>query len=330
MSSDVLIVAEIGNNHEGDAALAVRLVELAADAGAGAVKLQTFRASEFVRPVETERMERMTRFELPPEAVRRVHRAAKARGLVFISTPLDFAAVDLLRPLVDRFKIASGDNDHYPLIERVCSTGIPIILSTGLADLAQISRTVAFIRDQWRARGVAPELSVLHCVTSYPVPDEEANLAAVGTIARALPGVTVGYSDHTLGIEACVLAVTLGARVIEKHFTLDKRQSTFRDHALSADPPELAELVRRVRTARMLLGSGEKVVQPAERDFVVAARRSIVAAADLPAGHLVTWRDLAWMRPADGLRPGEEQRLVGKRLVRSVVLGETLRASDVR
>ncbi len=328
-AGEVLVIAEIGNNHEGDADLAVRLVELAAECGADAVKLQTFRAREFVRPTDTARYERMARFELAADAIRRAQRTAKQRGLLFIATPLDLASVDLLRPLVDRYKIASGDNDHLPLIDRMCETGLPIVLSTGLADLDAVRRTVDHIRERWAASGVEQELAVLHCVTSYPVPPEQANLAAIRTIAEAIDGITVGYSDHTIGIEACVLAVALGARVLEKHFTINKRHSDFRDHALSADPADLAELVRRVRAASAMLGTGVKVPQPAERELTVSTRRAIVAAADLPAGHMLGAADLAWMRPADGLRPGEESQLLGRRLRRAVALGDTLRPADV-
>lgn len=328
-AGDVLVIAEIGNNHEGDADLAIRLIELAAECGADAVKLQTFRAREFVRPADTARYQRMARFELPADAVRRAQRAARDRGLLFISTPLDIPSVDLLRSLVDRFKIASGDNDHLPLIDRICATGLPIVLSTGMADLDGVRRMVRQIRDRWAEHGVRGELAVLHCVTSYPVPPEQANLAAIRTIEGAIDGITVGYSDHTIGIDACVLAVALGARVVEKHFTIDKAYSDFRDHALSADPAELAELVRRVRAASAMLGSGEKVLQPAERELAVSARRAIVAAADLPAGHVLRASDLTWMRPADGLPPGEESRLVGRRLLRTVAFGDTLRPADV-
>lgn len=329
LQNDVLVVAEIGNNHEGDVDLAIRLVQLAAECGAGAIKLQTFRARDFVRPTDTAQYQRMARFELSAGAIERIHRVAKDLGLLFISTPLDLGSVDLLEPLVDCYKVASGDNDHLPLIERICRTGRPIVLSTGLADLADVRSVVSFIRERWRGRHIQQDLAVLHCVTSYPVPPEQANVAAIRAIADALEGVTVGYSDHTIGTDACVLAVALGARIIEKHFTIDKRYSDFRDHAISADPPELAELVRRIRQARTLLGTGDKVPQPAEVELTAAVRRSIVAAGDLPAGHVLRLSDLTWMRPADGLRPGEESRLVGRSLTRPIAFGETIRPTDV-
>jgi N,N'-diacetyllegionaminate synthase len=316
----VLVVAEIGNNHEGDPAIARDLVRAAADAGADAVKLQTFRTPLFVRPSDRDRYERLSRFELPPETVEELERLARSLGLIFLSTPLDLESVAFLEPLVDAYKVASGDNDFWPLLEAVAATGKPTILSTGLSELAQVERAAAlFGRDG---------LAVLQCTSAYPAPPEEANLAAIRLLADRL-GCTAGYSDHTLGIEAAVAAVAAGARILEKHLTLDKERSDFRDHRLSADPPELRALVRRVREVEILLGRPEKTLQPSEAALAVAARRSIAAAADLPEGHRLTVHDLTWLRPADGLPPGEEGRLLGRDLRRPVERGEPIRPEDV-
>src|SRR5262249_3816707 len=173
-----------------------------------------------------------------------------------------------------------------------------------------------------------PGVAVLHCVSAYPTPPDEANLRAIEAL-RGLLDCEIGYSDHTIGVEAGPLAVALGARVIEKHFTLDRAYSEFRDHALSAGPAELAELVRRVRAAERLLGLPVKEVQPSEQAGVVAHRRSIAAVRDLAAGHVVERSDLTWLRPGDGLAPGHEEVLVGRALRRDVGAGEQLRAEDV-
>jgi N-acetylneuraminate synthase/N,N'-diacetyllegionaminate synthase len=157
---------------------------------------------------------------------------------------------------------------------------------------------------------------------SYPTPISDANLGAIRALATL--GCTAGYSDHTLGIEAAVLSVALGARVIEKHFTLDKNLSEFRDHQLSADPDELAELARRVRDAEELVGSGTKRVMPAEESSLVGARRSIMAARDLPAGLVVSRADLTWLRPGGFLRPGQEGEIEGRRLTVAVRRGEPI------
>lgn len=315
----VLVVAEIGNNHEGDADAARELVRRAAECGADAVKLQTFRTDLFVRPADRERYERMRRFELAPELVEELGELARSFGVLFVSTPLDLESAELLEPLVDAFKIASGDNDFVPLLERVAASGKPVILSTGLSDLEGVERAAGHF--------AGSELAVLQCTSAYPAPPEEANLAAIPMLAGRL-GCTVGYSDHTLGVEACAAAVAAGARVIEKHFTLDKEASDFRDHKLSADPPELEELVARVRRAEALRGTPEKSMQPSEEALAVAARRAIVAAKDLPEGHEIGRADLTWLRPADGLAPGEESRLVGRTLTRAVAAGETVVPED--
>ncbi|GIX47106.1 MAG: hypothetical protein KatS3mg131_1317 [Candidatus Tectimicrobiota bacterium] len=326
----VLLVAEIGNNHEGDFTLARRLVEAAAACGVDAVKFQTFRTEHFVSRTDAARFERLKAFELSPDDFARLAELAHALGLLFISTPLDLGSAEVLEPLVDAYKIASGDITFYPLIARVVRSGKPVILSTGASDWPQVARTVGFVRRLWRRYRLAPQLAVLHCVSSYPVPPAQANLRAIATLAARLrPPLVVGYSDHTLGLDAALLAVALGARLIEKHFTLDKQFSDFRDHHLAADPPEMRELVKRLRQAEALLGTGEKTVQPAEAAMVGAIRRSIVAAADLPPGHRLTWADLSWTRPAGGLPPGEERRLLGKVLRRPVRQGEPLRETDV-
>ena len=169
--------------------------------------------------------------------------------------------------------------------------------------------------------GIDPGLAALHCVTAYPVPPEEANLGAITAMKKRL-GLTVGYSDHTLGIDAAVLSVALGARIVEKHFTLDKNYSDFRDHQISADPAEMALLVRKIKAAEMLLGSGEKNPQPAEIKNLTAVRRSIVAKRDLLPGEVIHLTDLVWLRPAGGLPPGSESGILGKSLVKAVKAGE--------
>jgi sialic acid synthase SpsE len=325
----VLVVAEIGNNHEGDFTRARQMVQRAADCGVDAVKFQTLRAVDLVRRSDAERFARLERFELSDDQFRVLADEAHRRGLLFISTPLSLAAVDLLDPLVDAFKIASGDNDFVPLLTRVAATGKPTIVSTGVSEVEQIAAAVNVLREAWRENSTKGELALLHCVSAYPTPVAQTNLRSIPFLWQQF-GCTVGYSDHTLGIEAAVLSVAAGARIIEKHFTLDKRLSDFRDHALSADPPETAELVRRVREAEQMLGAWGKPVQPSEAAAAQAIRRSIAAARDLRRGTRLALADLKWVRPADGLPPGAEQRLVGKTLSRDVSADESLTERDVQ
>jgi N,N'-diacetyllegionaminate synthase len=323
-----LLVAELGNNHEGDAGVARELVHAAADAGADAVKLQTFRVDEFVRPSDEARRRQLARFELSAKEVEDLARLARGLGLLFVSTPLDFSSVLLLEPLVDAYKVASGDNDFLPLLDRLADTDRPLIVSTGLLGLDEIRALQERIVARRAARGADPGLTFLHAVTAYPSPPEQVQLAAIPVLAREL-GCPIGYSDHTLGIEACVLAAVLGAAILEKHVTLAHDFSDFRDHQLSATPDELRQLVAALRSAELLLGSPVKEPQPAEEELRTAVRRAIVAARDLPAGTVISDVDLTWMRPRDGLAPGQEGALIGRRLERALARGETIREQDL-
>lgn len=320
----VLIVAEIGNNHEGDFGRARELVRRAAAAGVDAVKFQTFRAERFVRPQDTARFAQLKAFELSFDQFAELGQDARRAGLAVLSTPLDLESADFLIPHVDAFKVASGDNNFFPLLDRLAATGRPIVLSGGLATSQQLWASIERIRGVWWRGSVDPGLAVLHCVSAYPAPLEQANLGAIQRLRQEL-GVVVGYSDHTLGVEAAALSVAAGARIVEKHFTLDQRASTFRDHALSADPAEMSLLVQRIREIETLVGSGWKGVAACERENVRALRRAIVAARALCAGHLLGASDLLWQRPADGLPPGQEHVLLGGRLRVAVAAGQTLR-----
>ena len=247
----VCIVAEIGNNHEGDFARAERMVCEAAAAGADAVKFQTIRAESLVNAEQAGRRRVLKGFELSFARFEALARLAEREGLLFLSTPFDLESVRFLNDLVPMFKIASGDLTFTALLDAVAACGKPVLLSRGASDQAEIRAAVDRIAGRWRTIGADPGLVLMHCVALYPTPPEAANLAAIPALARTF-GLPAGYSDHTLGVEAAVLAAGLGARVIEKHFTLDHDLSSFRDHKLSADPAELRELVRRVRLAEQI------------------------------------------------------------------------------
>lgn len=319
LDRDVLVIAEIGNNHEGNLDLAEELIGLAARAGAQAVKFQTIIPERLVAPDQVQRLTQLRRFQLDATAHLRLAATAAREGVMFMSTPFALAAVELLDPLVPAFKIASGDNDFVPLLEAVAATAKPVILSTGMTDLAGAAAARAAIERVWRANGADPGLVLLHCASVYPTAPADANLRAIAALA-ALGG-PVGYSDHTLGIEAAVAAVALGACVIEKHFTRSKTQSEFRDHALSAEPEELRRLVERAREIRAYLGDGLKRPVAGEAAMALAARRSICAARDLPRGHVLRFADLDWLRPAGGLPPGSESRILGRALKTALSAG---------
>ena len=324
----VLIIAEIGNNHEGNFEVAQKLVREAAACGVDAVKFQTFKTEKFINRVDTARFERLKSFELTYSQFSQLSHLAHSLGMLFISTPLDLESAQFLNSIIDAYKIASGDNNFYPLLDEVAKTGKPVFLSTGASDPELIGNAVSALEKGWQKYNTRSDLAILHCVSCYPVPENQVNLQILTTLANEYQYST-GYSDHAIGIEASVLAVACGARVIEKHFTLDKSFSSFRDHQLSADPKDMSELVQRIRSASILIGSKVKKIQPCEFESSIAIRRSITAGIDMEIGHKVGITDLMWIRPGGGLEPGKEHELLGKRLNRFVKAGEQLHKSDV-
>lgn len=319
---EVLIVAEIGNNHEGSYALAEELIGRAAEAGANAVKFQTFIPELFVSKEDADRLERLRKFQLSFNQFEALAKRANKHGVLFFSTPLDLESARFLNSIQSVFKIASGDNTFYPLIDAVAGFSKPMIVSTGLADISLVESIHDRIMSVWAKDRVAPGLALLHCVASYPVPPEQANLGAIATLRTRFPKAVIGYSDHTQGVEAAVYSVAAGARIIEKHFTMNKNYSDFRDHQLSADVSDFRYLVDRIRMVEVMLGTGTKRTEPCEDALMILARRSIAAARDLPSGVGLTLNDLTWVRPGSGILAGDECCVIGCKLIRPMKQGE--------
>ena len=328
LEKDILIIAEIGNNHEGDFYLAQEMITSAAKAGAQAVKFQTIVPDKLVSVKQKETIALFKKFEFSHDQFVELKNVADQNGVLFLSTPFDPESVRFLDPLVPVFKIASGDNNYWPLIESVTETGKPIILSTGMANFQGICKTKNFIESRWKARSVLQSLIILHCVSLYPTPPNLANLLTIRYLKDKLGGI-IGFSDHTIGIEAATLAVGLGACVIEKHFTLDKNYSDFPDHAISMDPEDLTELVQRAKDVQDMLGDYDVVVEEQQNQIAKIARRSIVAKNNLSGGTRLEWGHLDWLRPGDGLPPGEEGRLLGKKLKHDLFRGHPILPEDV-
>ncbi len=328
LDKSVFIIAEIGNNHEGDFHLAQDMIYAAAEAGVQAVKFQTIIPERLVTKSQSDRIAQLKRFTFSADQFVELASIATKAGVEFLSTPFAPEVVPWLNNLVPAFKVASGDNNYSALLTAIASTGKPILLSTGMSTLDDVKEAIRVIKTAWEHQAKWADLLLLHCVSAYPTPPEQANLAAIHTLSNAT-GYLVGYSDHTLGIEACVIAVCFGARVLEKHFTLSKTHSDFRDHALSADPKEMALLVKRVHEVQQLIGDGVKKIQKDEIPIATVARRSIVARRALPAGHLIRLEDLDWLRPGGGLPPGYERLLIGHHLLKAVDEGEQLTLEKV-
>lgn len=329
------VIAEAGVNHNGDIHLAKQLVNVAADAGADAVKFQTFKAERVVSvnapkaeyQLETtdtaeSQLDMIRRLELSPDAHRELQAYCQERGILFMSTPFDKESVDLLDELgVPVFKIGSGEITNWPLLEYIAQKGKPIILSTGMSYLSEVDEAVRVIYETGNE-----ELVLLHCVSNYPADPSDANLRAMQTMATAFQ-VPVGYSDHTPGIEVPLAAVALGACVIEKHFTLDK-ELPGPDHKASLEPEELVNMVRGIRIVELSLGHGRKVPADSESNTVAVARRSLVAAQDILAGTKLTEELIAIKRPGIGFPPAMHSYLIG-RVVVDDVLADTVFSEEM-
>jgi N,N'-diacetyllegionaminate synthase len=332
MSHPVFVIAEAGVNHNGDLALALRLCEAALDAGADAVKFQTFRAEDLVlrgtptaayqrrETGESDQFEMLRKLELSEAQHRELKAHCDRLGIEFFSTPFSPAAVDLLVALgVRRLKMPSGELTHRALVEHASATRLPLLISTGMATLDEAREALGWAQ---AARGSSDGLVVMHCTSAYPASDEALNLNAIPAMARQL-GVPIGYSDHSLGGEAALAAVALGAVAIEKHLTLD-RSLPGPDQSASLEPAPFREMVRAIRRVESMRGDGVKAPRPEERDAARVARRSVVAAIDIPAGTLVEPGMLVCRRPATGIAPAEQNRLVGRRARVALATGTVL------
>ena len=319
----VLIIAEIGNNHEGDFGLALEMVDAAANAGVDAVKFQTITPNRLVRSSDNKRLAQLEKFSFKPYQFAKLKERADKNDILFLSTPFDLEVLEWLDDLVPAYKIASGDNNFLPLIQQVALKAKPMMLSLGLGEIKQAVKLKSYIENTWsKERRGDPGLAFLHCVVSYPTPEDQAFLSNIDSIKQLQ--VTPGYSDHTIGTKAAELSVACGAKILEKHFTLNKNYSDFRDHQLSADPKDLDNLCSAVRNVEKLLGSSQSLMQECEKENEIAVRRSISTKHNMVAGQIVDFDDLCWLRPGDGLAPGLEDSIVGKKLTIPVLQGMPL------
>jgi len=322
------IVAEIGVNHEGCEDIAHELICAAAKAGADAVKFQTYVPEDYISSAQPERLQAVRRRMLSRDAFRRLARTSSEVNVTFFSTPLGLSDVDFLDDIVPIFKVASGELTWIALIQHIAETGKPIVISTGLGLEHEIQAAVDAVLERRPGAGDDGSLMLMHAVSAYPAPSAQSNLANIRWLMDRF-GLPVGYSDHTLGIKACELAVATGAVALEKHFTYRKENQAFRDHQLSADPDDMAALVKAVRVAEAYLGRYERVRCPAEMENFKPARRSVAARVDIPAGMPVEAGWLTGLRPLLGIPVEESPRVVGKSLVRAVQAGDIIREDDL-
>ena len=326
---NIIVIAEVGNNHEGSYALAEELVGLAAEAGADAVKFQTFTTENFIDRSDLVKYNKLKKFQLNENEFFKLSKVAKQHDIAFISTPLDLKSADFLLDIVDAIKIASGDNTFYPLIDKLALSNIPLILSTGILDMDSIIKVKDRIIKTKLEHDNMSDLAILHCVSSYPVDINQANLNAIKTLTKEL-NCDVGYSDHTNGILAPIVSAAIGARIIEKHFTIDNNFSDFRDHKLSANPSDLKKMISSIRDVEKLLGSGKKIVQKCKEKDMNLMRRSICAKRSLQKDHKIVEDDLIWLRPGLGIQPGSESLIIGKLTNKKIHKGQNITIEDLK
>ena len=323
MQNKIYIIAEAGVNHNGSFKQAVKLIDAAVEAKADAIKFQTFIAEECIsknaeladyqktniKNQYNNQLDMVKRLELSFDHFRDLYNLCLRAEIDFLSTPFDFKSIDFLSSLDMTFwKIPSGEINNLPYLKKIGSFNKKLILSTGMASLGEIESALAILENAGTHRD---KIIILHCNTEYPTPMYDVNLKAMQTIKYAFPGVKIGYSDHTLGIEIPIAAAAMGARVIEKHFTMDKTLPG-PDHKASLDPKELTAMVLAVRNIEKALGNGIKKPSPSESKNIYAARKSIVAACDIKIGEKFTDTNLRVKRPGIGINPMKWNEIIGK------------------
>jgi N,N'-diacetyllegionaminate synthase len=348
---ECLIIAEAGVNHNGSLELGKKLIEVAAKAKADFVKFQSFKAENLVTQTaemaeyqkrnigkSSSQFEMLKKLEMSDSMMFEFIKECQKQNISFLSTPFDEKAADELVNFVELFKVPSGELTNLPFLRHLASLKKPIILSTGMATLSEVEEAVVQIRKVWNDVGfekkdfaltngkTLPQLTVLHCTTSYPTPMEEVNLNAMSQIKNSI-GESVGYSDHTLGIEVPIAARSLGAEVIEKHFTLD-RSMEGPDHAASLEPHELAEMVSSIRNIEKALGDGEKRPSPSEIENIKIARKSLFYNDELKEGTVIEGFMLSAKRPGTGVSPMQIDKIIGKALKRNVKREEQVALED--
>ena len=335
MMSHVLIIAEAGVNHNGSVETAKRMIDKAVEAGADVIKFQTFKSEKLVsksaKQAEYQKknianaendsqLDMLRKLELSESDHNELMDYCAKKQIRFFSTAFDMESIDYLHSLqVGLWKIPSGEITNYPYLKKIAGFSEPVILSTGMCELQDVSEAISVLCDNGLRK---EQISLLHCNTEYPTPFEDVNLLAMNELREKF-GVRVGYSDHTKGIEVPIAAVALGAEIIEKHFTLD-RDMEGPDHKASLEPDELKAMVSAIRNIELALGDGHKSVSESERKNMAIARKSIVAASNIKQGELFTSDNLTVKRPGDGISPMRWDEVLGKKAKRDFMEDELI------
>lgn len=328
----VFILVEAGVNHNGCLKTAKKMIDLAKDVGADAIKFQTFKAekvvSKFAEKAEYQKnnteviesqLEMIKNLELSFENFKELKNYCEEIGILFLSTPFDFESIDFLNEVgMEIWKIPSGEITNLPYLRKIGEIGKKIIISTGMCEIFEIEEAIAVLKESG-----ATDISILHCNTEYPTPMKDVNLKAMLTLKEKF-NVSIGYSDHTLGIEVPIAAVVLGAEIIEKHFTLDKTMKG-PDHRASLDPIELKNMIKGIRNIEIALGSKEKFATESELKNKNIARKSIVAKQNIKKGEIFTEDNITVKRPGDGISPMRWDEILGKEAIKDFLEDELIR-----
>jgi len=312
-NNPVYIIAEAGVSHFGDPGKARELVDLAVEAGADAFKTQAFTTDSLISTRLPEWKERLRPKEVTREFIYEMKERCDKNNITFLCTAHDSSVLSWLDEMnVPAYKIGSGERGNYPFIREISERGKPIILSTGMYGEIHLKSTI----QELDKTGV-DQVALLHCVTSYPTPDNEVNLRALDRMSELFAG-PIGYSDHTEGHQVVLAAVARGAAIVEKHITLDFNIPNAQDWKVSCGPDDFADLVEGIRKIERSLGKKEKAIQPCEQNALQWALKSIVAAIDLPKGTVLGKNHLTAKRPGDGMPPSDIEKLLGKKLVKDI------------
>ncbi|MDC0074729.1 N-acetylneuraminate synthase family protein [Alphaproteobacteria bacterium] len=327
IDKEVVFVAEIGVNHEGNLDKAIELIHLAKESNADAVKFQSYTPEKFASSTDQDRLKRVQNFALSKEDHLKLISESNKIGISFFSTSVSEDWVPFLEKNCECIKIASGDLNFNKLIEDVSKNSLPIILSTGLSTIEEIDTAVDIIKKN-SPIDIREKLILLQCVASYPTPIYEANTRSVMILSKRY-NVRVGYSNHVIGLEACFSAISLGACIIEAHFTDNKNDREFRDHALSTDPDDFKVLVSSGTKIKESLGSYDKVIQESEKNNSKIINKGIVCSCDIKKDTILTDKNLMYARPATFFHANDINLLLGKKLKVNKKYGELISQNDL-
>lgn len=335
--SPIFLIAEAGVNHNGEIEIAKKLIDLAVDAGVDAIKFQTFISEKLILKTapkvgyqkqtsddDENFYDMVKKYEFSKEDFIKLKKYCLEKKIIFLSTPFDDLSVEWLEELeVPAYKIGSGDMNNYPLLKQICSKNKPILLSTGMATLEEVEKTVDFIKSN-----NINELVIFQCTTNYPTPFEDVNLNVIDTYIKVFPKALIGFSDHSLGITASLGAVAKGVKMIEKHFTLNKEMEG-PDHRASLSPEEFISWVKEIRNLEKALGDSSKVPGEAELEIAKIARKSIVSISNIKKGDTLTKENISVKRPGSGISPVKYEEVLGKKTKRDILKDSLILWEDI-